>query len=104
MIQVKITKNVMNKSVSKIPFTPIQIVFSVIGLAVGAFTFFKLKDSMGLDALMGIVFIELVAVIVLGVVRIDGMNLIKFIISSFKIDKRPYNKKGVLNDDDGSIF
>ena len=99
MIQVKITKNVMNKSVSKIPFSPIQIVFALIALAVGAFTLFELKDSVDFNSLMGIIFVELIVVMVPGIVRIDGMNLIKFIISSFKIDKRPFNRKGVFNDD-----
>ncbi len=99
MIQVKITKNVMNKSVSKIPFSPIQVVFALIGLAAGVFTFFKLKDLVDFNSLMWIIFAELSVVIVLGVVRIDGMNLIKFMISSFKIDKRPFNRKGVFNDD-----
>ena len=47
MIKVKITKNVINKSVSPLgsALTPRLIVCTVLGLAAAIATFFALKDS-----------------------------------------------------------
>lgn len=100
MIQVKITKNIMHKSTNTlgIPITPVQIIFAVIGIAAGILTFIGLKNSVNIDLLMWIIFIELAAIIGFGVVRINGMNLFAFIFSK-KVDKRPFNRKGVFNDD-----
>ena len=106
MIKVKVTKNIMNKSHGLLNLSVRQIIAGVIGVAVGLATFFLLKDYLIIDALMWIIFLEMVLVIGFGIVRINDMSLFTLIIKSLKgVDKRPYsNNKGVFDDDEFTIF
>lgn len=99
MMKVKITKNVIHKSTSPLGgvLNPRMIIFLGIGFAAAAGTFFGLKDSMSLDLLMWIVFLELAFFAALGI-QINGISLMKYLFGK-KIDKRPFNRKGVNNDE-----
>lgn len=103
MIKVKITKNVINKSTTPLgtAFTPRMIVCTILGLAAAGITIYMLFDKMNFDALMWIVFAELIIFIALGI-KINGVSLFKLIFGKQK-DTRPFNRKGVFNDD-GSTF
>lgn len=104
MIKVKITKNVINKSTTPLgaAFTPRMIVCTILGLATAGFTIYMLFGKMNFDTLMWIVFSELIIFISLGI-QINGVSLFKLIFGKQK-DTRSFNRKGVFNDDNGSIF
>lgn len=104
MIKVKITKNVINKSVSPLgsALTPRLIVCTVIGLATAIATFFALKDSIEFNALMWIVFAEIALFVSLGI-QINGVGVLNLLFGKQK-DIRPFNRKGVFNDENESIF
>lgn len=104
MIKVKITKNVINKSVSPLgsALTPRLIVYTVIGLAAAIATFFALKDSIEFNALMWIVFAEIALFVSLGI-QINGVGVLNLLFGKQK-DTRPFNRKGVFNDENESIF
>lgn len=104
MIKVKITKNVINKSVSPLgsALTPRLIVCTVIGLAAAIATFFALKDSIEFNALMWIVFAEIALFVSLGI-QINGVGVLNLLFGKQK-DIRPFNRKGVFNDENESIF
>lgn len=103
MIKVKITKNVINKSTTPLgaAFTPRMIVCTILGLAAAGITIYMLFGKIDFNALMWIVFSELVIFVALGI-QINGISLLKLMFGKQK-DTRPFNRKGVFNDD-GSIF
>lgn len=109
MIKAKVSKNIMRQN-AILHFSISQIVTGIIGLIIGIGIYFLLKDAVEINILMWIIFIELIVVIGFGVAKVNGMSLIKFIIVTFKTDKRPYNSKGVFNssinqeDNDYGIF
>ncbi len=94
MIRVKITKNIMNTSNSALGLTVQQIVWAVIAVAIGAGMYFLLKDVIQMDLLMWLIFLEIIAILVIGVIRIQGMNLIQYIFS-FSTKKYYFNRKGL---------
>lgn len=104
MIKVKITKNVINKSVSPLGsiITPRIIVCTILGLSAAVSTFFALKDSVEFNTLMWIVFGEIALFVGFGI-QINGISLFKFLFGKQK-DTRPFNRKGVFNDENESIF
>lgn len=104
MIKVKITKNVINKSVSPLgsAMTPRLIVCTILGLIAAVSTFFALKDSVEFNTLMWIAFAEIVLFVSLGI-QINGVGILNLLFGKQK-DTRPFNRKGVFNDDDGTIF
>jgi hypothetical protein len=79
----------------------IQIVTLIIGciVTIGSLLLLWLVLKVGIDAVMWIVFLELVLFIGFGVVRIQGMSVLKFITSN-STQKRPYNSNGVFNNVD----
>lgn len=97
MIKVKITKNVINKSV-----TPRMIVCTVLGLGAAIATIFSLKEYIEFNALLWIVFGEIALFVSFGI-QINGISLFKLLFGRQK-DTRPFNRKGVFNDDNESIF
>lgn len=104
MIKVKITKNVINKSVSPLGsiITPRMIVCTILGLGAAIATIFSLKEYIELNALMWIVFGEIALFVGFGI-QINGISLFKLLFGRQK-DTRPFNRKGVFTDDDGNIF
>jgi len=68
-------------------------------VTIGSLLLLWLVLKVGIDAVMWIVFLELVLFIGFGVVRIQGMSVLKFITSN-STQKRPYNSKGVFNNVD----
>ena len=105
MIKKKITKNI-NTKVSPFQFEPKQIIIGVIGLAVAIVTYFLLRNYIVFDGLIWIILLELMLVVGFGVIKINDMSLIAFIMKLVKSnDRRPYsNKKGVFDEDDFNIF
>ena len=105
MIKKKITKNI-NTKVSPFQFEPKQIIIGVIGLAVAIGTYFLLRNYIVFDGLIWIILLELMLVVGFGVIKINDMSLIAFIMKLAKSnDRRPYsNKKGVFDEDDFNIF
>ncbi len=104
MIKVKITKNVINKSVSPLGsiITPRIIVCTILSLGAAIATIFSLKEYIELNALMWIVFGEIALFVSLGI-QINGVGILNLLFGKQK-DTRPFNRKGVFNDDDGTIF
>lgn len=105
MIKKKITKNI-NTKVSPFQFDIKQIIVGVLGFAAAIGTYFLLKDYIIVDALMWIIFLELILIIGFGIVKINDMNMFSYILKMMKInDRRPYsNRKGVFDEDDFDIF
>lgn len=98
MIKVKVTKNIIRDGTVFFNLTKKQIIFAILSILVGLGTYFWLKDKIHFDMLMTIVFSEIVLIIGMGVVQIQGMSLLKILIGAFKgVDKRPYYIKGVFN-------
>ena len=104
MIKVKITNNVINKSVSPLgsSMTPRLIVCTILGLIAAVSTFFALKDSIEFNTLMWIVFGEIALFVSLGI-QINGVGILNLLFGKQK-DTRPFNRKGVFNDENESIF
>lgn len=104
MIKVKITKNVINKSVTPLGsvITPRMIVCTVLGLGAAIATIFSLKEYIEFNALLWIVFGEIALFVSFGI-QINGISLFKLLFGRQK-DTRPFNRKGVFNDDNESIF
>ena len=94
MIKVKVTKSAMNKSINAFGLKPIQIVFGVVGSAIGIITFFLLREYIQIDLLMWIIFAEIAVIMFLGCVRINDMSFFTYIIKIFKTDIRKFNRKG----------
>ena len=101
MIKCKVTKKIMQESGTIMGLSIIQIVTLIIGciVTIGSLLLLWLVLKVGIDAVMWIVFLELVLFIGFGVVRIQGMSVLKFITSN-STQKRPYNSKGVFNNVD----
>lgn len=104
MIKVKITKNVINKSVTPLGsvITPRMIVCTALGLGAAIATIFSLKEYIEFNALLWIVFGEIALFVSFGI-QINGISLFKLLFGRQK-DTRPFNRKGVFNDDNESIF
>ena len=96
MIKCKVTKKIMQESGTIMGLSIIQIVTLIIGciVTIGSLLLLWLVLKVGIDAVMWIVFLELVLFIGFGVVRIQGMSVLKFITSN-STQKRPYNSKGL---------
>ena len=105
-IKKKVTKNIMADKGIILGLTLSQLIMLGIGFLIGIGTFLLLKDTMEFNAMMWIIFLELIVVVGLGVIRIYGMNLFQLILKVLKgADKRPYsNRKGVFDEDDFDIF
>ena len=73
-------------------------------MAIG--TYFLLRNYIVFDGLIWIILLELMLVVGFGVIKINDMSLIAFILKLAKSnDRRPYsNKKGVFDEDDFNIF
>ena len=101
MIKCKVTKKIMQESGTIMGLSIIQIVTLIIDciVTIGSLLLLWLVLKVGIDAVMWIVFLELVLFIGFGVVRIQGMSVLKFITSN-STQKRPYNSKGVFNNVD----
>ena len=101
MIKCKVTKKIMQESGTIMGLSIIQIVTLIIGciVTIGSLLLLWLVLKVGIDAVMWIVFLELVLFIGFGVVRIQGMSVLKFITSN-STQKRPYISKGVFNNVD----
>ncbi len=97
MIKAKITKNIIHKgpNILGMPVTISQIIIAAIGTAAAIGEFFLLSDKMDINSLMSIIFVTLMLFMAFGVVKIQGMTLVKFIILCMKgIDKRPFCIRG----------
>lgn len=81
MIKCKVTKKIMQESGTIMGLSIIQIVTLIIGciVTIGSLLLLWLVLKVGIDAVMWIVFLELVLFIGFGVVRIQGMSVLKFI-------------------------
>jgi hypothetical protein len=102
MIKAKVTKNIMSKaaiSIGGMPITPKQLIAGIASFGIGIAEFLLL--DMDMNAKMSIIFLTLSVAICFSVININGVPFHKFLIMGFKgVDKRPYNVKGMLNNDD----
>lgn len=105
MIKKKITKNI-NTKVSPFQFEVKQIIIGIVGFAAALLTYFLFRDYMPFDGLIWIILLELILVVGIGIVKVNDMSLLAFILRLAKTnDRRPYsNRKGVFDEDDFDIF
>jgi hypothetical protein len=97
MIKVKVTKNIMQKGAVIAGLNLKQLVIGALGIAAGFGTLALGWGKIHIDVLMTLVFAIIVAVIIFGVVQINGMSFAKFLFLGLKgVDKRPYCTKGVF--------
>ena len=101
MIKCKVTKKIMQESGTIMGLSIIQIVTLIIGciVTIGSLLLLWLVLKVGIDAVMWIVFLELVLFSGLGAVRIQGLTVLRFIASN-PTKKRPFDSKGVFSDVD----
>jgi uncharacterized membrane protein YccC len=100
MLKVKVTKNIMGRPNNQFNLSFKQIIVGVIGIAAGFSVLYFGWGKIQLDLLMTLVFITIFAVIMFGVVKVNGMSLAKFLLLGLKgVDKRPYCTKGGFSDD-----
>lgn len=101
MRKVKITKQqtVNPKAVYMGLSIPQVLLMAVgIGIALGAVALFIFTLKVPVNLVMAFVFVELLLFVGLAVIRINGMNLFKWIIVMFQSPIfRPYQSKGVLD-------
>ena len=105
MIKKKITKNINTKD-SPFQFEFSQIAIGIVGLAVAIGTYFLLRDYIVFDGLIWLILLELMLVVGFGIIKVNDMSLISFILRLAKSnDRRPYsNKKGVFDEDEFNVF
>ena len=101
MIKAKVTKNIMSNGTIIANLTLRQIISAIIAMIIACITVFFLIDVIDINILLSIVFAEIIVFLGFGIVKIQGMTLFKFVILVlFKsADRRPYNRKGVFNDE-----
>lgn len=101
MRKVKITKQqTVNPKAVYMGLSIPQIITMAVGIVLAIATLALLYFVLGLDInlTMTIVFIELVVSAGFSIVRINGMNLFKFIYTAFQSPIfRPYQSKGALD-------
>lgn len=101
MRKVKITKqDVVNPKAVFMGFTKKQIIILIVGFAVsiGTFALLFLCCKFNIDAIMTVVFIELLITAGLSIIKINGMSLIKWLYIAMQGPKfRPYQSKGALD-------
>ncbi|MBO7475148.1 MAG: PrgI family protein [Ruminococcus sp.] len=100
MIKAKITKNIMQKTNNSLGLTPKQMITGGIAFAIGILMYVLLRKYMSFILLSTIIFIFLALVIGFGVINIQGMNLMQFVIKTLKgADVRYYKQEGVYMND-----
>lgn len=101
MRKVKITKQqTVNPKAVYMGLSIYQIIIMAagIGLALGIVALFIFVLGISVNLTMGVVFVELLIFVGLAVVRINGMNLFKWIFVMFQTPIfRPYESKGALD-------
>lgn len=98
MIKVKVTKNIIRDGTIFLNLTKKQVLFALLAIGAGLGTYFGLRSRINFDFLMTIVFMEIVLIIGIGVVHIQGMSIFMIIVRALKgTDKRPYYTEGVFN-------
>ena len=99
MIRVKITKNIIRNGALLMGMTVSQIVTAVIGLVVSGIEIVLLYNVMDINGIMTIVFFTLLLFVGLGIVKIQGLSLFKFLVLALKgPDKRPYSTNGIFTE------
>ncbi len=92
------TKNIVKKGTFFMGLTKKQIIIIVAGglVAIGSLALFIFVLNWNIDITMTIIFFELMLVIGLGVININGMSLFKYFLSVFKTPvARYYSTKGI---------
>lgn len=101
MRKVKITKQqTINPKAVYMGLSIPQIVIMAIGIAaaIGTLALFYFALGIDINLTMTIVFFELVFFAGFSIVRINGMNLFKYIFTAFQSPiYRPYQSKGALD-------
>lgn len=98
MPKAKITKNIIRKGEVIMGLTKTQIMWAAVSFGVGILMFTLLRNKINIELLMTLIFFVMAAITLSGVVKIQGVSFVKFIILGFKgVDKRPYNAKGVFD-------
>lgn len=101
MRKVKITKQqTVNPKAVYMGLSIVQIIIMGLGilLAIGTFILFYFTLQIDINITMTLVFIELVASAGFSIVRINGMNLFKYISTAFKAPiYRPFRTKGMMD-------
>lgn len=100
MIKAKITKNIMKKANNSLGLTTKQIVIACVAFAIGILMYLLLKNYMSFTILSTLIFIEIGTIIFFGVINIQGMNLLQYLIKSLKGPEiRYYSQEGVYMND-----
>lgn len=101
MRRVQITKNLINKGAWFMGLSKKQIVTGAVGFAAAGLTIYALWGKLQVDLMMLIVFIELLLVVAVGFVHINGVSLIQVVLSMFrKGNIRYFNRKdGIYSDE-----
>jgi len=101
MRKIKITKQqTVNPKAVYMGLSVPQIIIMAagIGLAIGTVALLIFVLNLPVNLIMGIVFVELLFFVGLSIVRINGMNLFKWIFVMFQSPIfRPYESKGALD-------
>ncbi len=101
MRKMKITKQqTVNPKAVYMGLSIPQVLLMAVGIAIalGAGYLFIFTLKVPVNAVMGFVFVELLIFVGLAVIRINGMNLFKWIFVMFqKPIFRPYESKGALD-------
>lgn len=95
MITVKITKNIMNAKTNMLGITTKQMILLIIGMVVGAATFFLLKAFVPISLLMWLVFVEIALYTFVFVIKINGVSCFKMLFCK-KAVLKPFIRKGVF--------
>ncbi|MDO5558368.1 MAG: PrgI family protein [Oscillospiraceae bacterium] len=103
MIKVKVTKNIIRKGNVAFGLDTKQVIIGFTAVCIGGLLFFLLRNIVSTDLLMTIIFVTMAVIIFCGVIQINGVSFISFLMKGIQgVDKRPFDRKGVYNNDEFS--
>lgn len=93
MRKIKITKNIVDKNAWIMGLSKKQIAVGAVGAAVAGFSLYLMWGKLPTQLMMTIVFVELMIVVLVGFIKVNGMSIVSMLIASFKKKVRTYHSR-----------
>lgn len=93
MRKVKITKNIVDKNAWIMGLSKKQIAVGAAGVAVAGLSLYLMWGKLPTQLMMTIVFVEIMIVVAVGFIKVNGMSLVSMLIASFRKKVRTYHSR-----------